>query len=362
MGSSMIVRSRCLETLLICAVSFVSRWGYADPSPVEISAARLAFESAVSLENAQQWAEATLKLREALAVKDTPGLRFHLAHCETEQGFLVEAALDYERASELIAKGAKAPDVQKLLAPASAALKPRVPHVTVELPSDVLAPVAKLDGRVFSPSELALGVPLNPGHHELVVSASGRTSFRRSFELHEGEQPEFHVELPAASALVAAPRATPSVQAPPMSGSSYAAPTGPDVKRSSIKLYLMLGESAVALAGLVVGIASVAEEAAANHRVGAAQVRIDQASQGDVAACSGSPSAAVSGACSDLNSAIDDHDRAALLSTVGFIAAGVGSVALVTTWVAFPDAQNESAGLTLQPAIGFGRVGVLGCF
>jgi len=358
----MIVRSRCLETLLICAATLVSRWADADPSPVEISAARLAFETAVSLENAQQWAAATLKLREALAVKDTPGLRFHLAHCETGQGLLVEAALDYDRASELIAKGAKAPDVQKLLAPASAALKPRVPRVTVELPSDVLAPVAKIDGKVFSPSELGLGVPLNPGHHELLVSASGRSSFHRSLELKEGDQPEFHVELPAVPAPVPTPAAPPSVQAPPMSGSSYAAPTGPDVKRSSTKLYLMLGESAVALAGLVVGVASVAEQAAANHRVSTAQARIDQASQGDVAACNGSPSAAVAGACSDLNSAIDDHDRAALLSTVGFIAAGVGSVALVTTWVAFPDAPSGSAGLTLQPAFGFGRVGVLGRF
>jgi len=362
MGSSMIVRSRCLETLLICGATFVSRWAYADPSPVEISAARLAFETAVSLENAQQWAEATRKLREALAVKDTPGLRFHLAHCEAGQGLLVEAALDYDRASELIAKGAKAPDVQKLLAPASAALKPRVPHVTVELPSDVLAPVAKIDGKVFSPSELALGVSLNPGHHELWVSASGRSTFRRSFELKEGEQPEFQAELPAVPAPVRTPVAPPSVQAPPMSGSSYAAPIGPDVKPSSTKLYLMLGESAVAVAGLVVGIASVAEQTAANHRVSTAQARIDQASQGDVAACNGSPSAAVSGACSDLTSAIDDHDRAALLSTVGFIAAGVGSVALVTTWVAFPDAAHGSAGLTLQPAFGFGRLGLLGRF
>ena len=199
----MIVRSRCLGTLLICAATFVSHWGYADPSAVEISSARQAFQSAVSLESAQQWAEATLKLREALAVKDTPGLRFHLAHCETEQGLLVEAALDYDRASELIAKGAKAPDVQKLLAPASAALKPRIPRVTVELPSDVLAPVATIDGKVFSLSELVLGVPLNPGRHELSVSAGGRIGFRRSLDLKEGEQPELHAELPRAPEHVA---------------------------------------------------------------------------------------------------------------------------------------------------------------
>jgi hypothetical protein len=358
----MIVRSRCLETLLICAASFVSRWGYADPSPVEISSARQAFESAVSLETAQHWADATLKLREALAIKDTPGLRYHLAHCETEQGLLVEAALDYDRASELIARGAKAPDVQKLLAPASAALKSRVPRVTVELPGDVLAPVATIDGKVFPPSELALGVPLNPGHHELLVSASGRRSFRRSLDLREGEQPEFQAELPPAPASVAAPSAPPSVQAPPMSGSSYAEPTGPDAKHSSTKLYLMLGESVLTVAGLAVGIAYKVAEASASDRVNAAQGRIDQASQGDVAACGGSPSAAVAGACSDLNGAIDDHDRAAIWSTVGFVSAGVGAAALVTTWIAYPNARVDAAGVTLQPVAGLGRIGLLGRF
>jgi hypothetical protein len=361
----MIVRSCCLETLLICAATFVSRWGYADPSPVEISAARHAFETAVSLESAQQWAAATLKLREALAVKDTPGLRFHLAHCETEQGLLVEAALDYDRASELIAKGAKAPDVQKLLEPASAALKPRVPRVTVELPSDVLAPVATIDGKVFSPSELALGVQVNPGRHELSVSASGRSSFRRSLDLKEGEQPELHAELPLAPASVAAPSALPSVQAPPMSSSSYAVPTGPDSKHSSTKLYLMLGESVLAVAGLAVGVGYKLAESSARDRVNTAQGRIDQATQGDVAACN-APDVTVAGACSDLHTAISDHDRAAALSTVGFVSAGVGAAALITTWIAYPNARVDASDVAqrplLQPVIGLGHVGLLGRF
>ncbi|HEY1533525.1 MAG TPA: hypothetical protein VGF76_05890 [Polyangiaceae bacterium] len=357
----MIVRSRCLETLLFCAATFVSRWADADPSPVEISSARQAFETAVSLESAQQWAEATLKLRQALAVKDTPGLRYHLAHCEAEQGLLVEAALDYDRASELIAKGAKAPDVQKLLSLASAALKARVPHLSVELPSDVLAPVATIDGKVFPPSELALGVPLNPGHHELSVSASGRSSFLRSLDLKEGEQPELHAELPRAPAPAFTPAAPPSVQAPPMSGSAYAEPSGTDAEHPSTKLYLMLGESVLTVAGLAVGIGYKLAEASASDRVNTAQGRIDQATQGDVAAC-GAPDQTVAGACSDLHTAIDDHDRAAVWSTVGFVSAGVGAAALVTTWFVYPNARVDAAGVTLQPVAGLGRIGLLGRF
>ena len=352
----MIVRSRCLETLLLCLVTFVSRWGHADPSPLEISAARRAFEAAVSLESAQHWTEATAKLREALAVKDTPGLRFHLAHCESEQGLLVEGELDYDRASELIEKGAKAPDVQKLLAPASAALKLRVPRVSVELPSDVLAPVATIDGKVFSPSELALGVPLNPGRHELQVSASGRARFQRNLSLAEGEQAQLRVELPPAAPAAPA-GATPSVQAPPMNGSTYAVPTGRDSPRSRTKLYLMVGESAFTVAGLALGVGYRLAESSASDRISAAQGRIDQ----NGGACP-STSSLVASACSDLRTAIDDHDRALVLSTVGFVSAGVGAAALITTWLVYPNARGESVALVLQPVAGLGRVGLVGRF
>ncbi|HEY3667592.1 MAG TPA: hypothetical protein VGL19_16415, partial [Polyangiaceae bacterium] len=355
------VRSRCLETLLVVAVALVSRWAHADPSPVEISAARHAFEAAVSLENAHQWRDATAKLREALAVKDTPGLRFHLAHCEAEQGLLVEAELDYDRASELLQKGAKAPDVEKLLAPASAALRPRVPRVLLALPSDLLAPVATIDGKVFSPSELELGVPLDPGRHELLVSASGRRTFQRSLVLKEGEQSQLRADLPPVAPAPAKVAPPPVVQAPPMSGKSYAAPTGPDSQPSLTKLYLMVGESAFTVAGLALGIGYQLAEASAGDRVTTAQGRIDQATQGDVAAC-GSPDSVVAGACSDLHTAIDDHDRAARVSMIGFVTAGVGAAALLTTWLAYPSSHAESTGVVVQPAVGFGRVGLLGRF
>jgi hypothetical protein len=92
-----------------------------------------------------------------------------------------------------------------------------------------------------------------------------------------------------------------------------------------------------------------------------AQGRIDQATQGDGNGCF-LPSANVVGACSDLHSAIDDHDRATRMSTVGFVAAGVGVAALLTTWLAYPSARTESAGVVLQPVAGFGRVGLLGRF
>jgi hypothetical protein len=353
----MIVRFRCLETLLVCAGVLVSRWAHADPSAAEISSARHAFERAVALEGAGQWADATLKLHEALAVKDTPGLRFHLAHCEVEQGQLLEAAADYDRAGELIRKGAKAPDVQKLLAQASAALEPRIPKLAVQLPNDVLSAVPTVDGQVFSPSELALGVPLNPGHHDLLVSAGGRRSFQRSLTLKEGDSVQLRAELPAEAPVT---RSAPAiVQAPPMGGSSYEAPREARTRLSSGKLYLMVGESVVTVVGLVVGLAYHSTASSAADRVSNDQGLIDRAGQGD---CRSPSSSEVTSACSDLRTSIDDHDDAALLSTIGFVAAGVGAAAFATTWLVYPSTHAVSSGLTVQPVAGLGRIGVIGRF
>jgi hypothetical protein len=353
----MIVRLRCLETLLVCACLLISSWAHADPSAAEISSARHAFEIAVALEGAGKWADASLKLREALAVKDTPGLRFHLAHCEVEQGKLLEAAADYDRAGELIRHGAKAPDVQKLLAQASVALEARIPRLAIELPSDVPSALPSVDGKVFPPSELALGVPLNPGHHDLLVSAAGRRSFQRSLTLKEGDSVRLRAELPAQAPVTTSAPAI--VQVPPMSGAPYEAPREVRRRPSSGKLYLMVGESVVTVVGLVVGLGYHSTASSAADRVSNDQGLIDRAGQGD---CRSPSSSEVTSACSDLRTAIDDHDHAALLSTVGFVAAGVGAAAFATTWLVYPSTQAVSAGVTIQPVAGLGRVGLIGRF
>ncbi|MEO7036105.1 MAG: hypothetical protein ABI548_19355 [Polyangiaceae bacterium] len=345
----------------MCTVVFAAHLAHADPSPGEISSARRAFETAVSFENERHWMEAALKLREALAVKDTPGLRFHLAHCEAEQGLLVEAALDYDRASELIQQGAKAPDVQKLLAPASAALRRRIPRVAVDVPTELLAPVAAVDGKIYPASEISLGVALNPGQHQLIVSASGRRSFERSFSMKEGQVLQLRAELPLATAASAPTSSLASKPAPPLTAASRLDAPRVARPRSSTKTCLLIAESVLTVAGLAVGIGYTAAGSSATDRVATARGRIDQASQGDAAACA-SPSGSLAGACADLRSAINDRDRAVVLSDVGFVTAGVGAAALLTTLLVYPRAPAQTAGVTVQPVAGFGRIGLLGRF
>jgi hypothetical protein len=356
------IRARSLGALLLFGAVLRAPAAHADPSPADIATARQAFESAVALEAEQKWVEATQKLRQALAIKDTPGLRFHLAHCEERQGQLVEAALDYDRASELLRQGAKAPDVQKLLAPASADLKRRIPRVTVEIPSDAANPVAQLDGKAFAPSELLLGQPLNPGSHQLKVSANGKSPFDREFSLNESDQISIRVELKNNQVAPALPSATPVPPSAPASASPPVDSVQPAAapRKPSAKVYLLLGESAVTVAGLALGVGYALAESSARNRVQAAQSQIDQTAKGDGGACN--TPGPLSGTCAELRTAIDDHDRDATVSTVGFVCAGVGAAALLTTWLAYPNPRADSARPAVQPIIAFGHIGVRGQF
>jgi tetratricopeptide (TPR) repeat protein len=89
-----------------------------EPTPSELSVARRLFDEGRAAEDAGHWREAADKFRKATAIKDTPGMRFHLAKCEEQQGAFVEALVEFDRARELIDSGMKAADVEKLLADA----------------------------------------------------------------------------------------------------------------------------------------------------------------------------------------------------------------------------------------------------
>jgi len=361
LGFLMMFRTRLLASLIACATFFAPGPAQAEPTAAEISAAKQAFESALAAESGQRWADAALKLREAIAVKETPGLRFHLAHCETELGHLVDASLEYDRALELLRQGAKAPDVQKLLGPARASLLERLPRLTVDIPADVQAARVTIDGRPYPPSELALGVPLDPGLHELRVQATGRRAFERALSLKEGDRILLSAALPLAAPAADGPgEAARTPEAPQPARSNDVTPP-PEGRPSSTKLYLLIGESVLTAAGLGVGIGYAIARGAASDRIAAAQARIDGAAPGNPMAC-GLPDSELVGACSDLNAAFDDHYRATIISQIGFVTAGVGAAALLTTWLVYPNPRGQGSGFRVQPVAGPGQIGVVGRF
>jgi len=123
----------------------------------------------------------------------------------------------------------------------------------------------------------------------------------------------------------------------------------------------MIGESVLTAAGLGMGIGYAVAQGSATERVDSAQARINAGSESNPAAC-GMPTGELAVACSDLTTALADHDRAGTLSQVGFVTAGVGAVALLTTWLLYPSSQAKTAAFRVTPIAGLGRLGVVGRF
>jgi len=319
----------------LVALLFVAAPAWAEPSTDEIARARRLFEDATELEAKGEWAEAKRQLVEALAIKETPGLYFHLAHCEVKLGELVLALEHYERARALIASGSTAPDVERLLGPAREELLERAPRLTLIVRGDNDGAKVEIDGETLAHESLRSPVLLDPGRHRVVVRAPGRREFAVEVTLEERQARTLEVSLPTS---IAEPASAPL----PVRAPAAERPTrGEGIGAREV---VLVGEATLAAAGLAVGIGFTFARASASDRVDRAQGEVDRASGGAAGACfdpSSSP------ACADLHAALDDYDRASVIQTVGFVGAAalVGAGAL--TWTLWPE-RDERASLSFR--------------
>lgn len=317
---------------LAIAVSGTTSLARAEPTATELAVARRLFEDAVRFEREQRWELAASKLNDAIAVKDTPGLRFHLAHCEDKLGHLVEAMIHYDHARELIASGVKAPDVEELLEPARKNLEQRLPTLLLVVPAELPNAQVELDGRVMARSVIGRPAPVNPGVHKIVVRAPEHADYTEEVSILEGEKRRISVELaPLPSHTSASPTSTDAAGAgrveSPVHGSS----------RVSARTVVLVGESAVTLAALGVGVGFLIAKSSAADRVRRAQGAVDSVLTGsDAAACRTPSSASVSEACSELADAASRYDTARHISTIGLVGASVGAAATLLTFVLWP--------------------------
>src|SRR6266542_2568611 len=153
----------------VCCCAIVSAANAAEPTKTEIAVARGFFDQAVAAEHEGRWREAAENLEKAIAIKETAGLRYHLGFAKENQGLLVEAMIEYERAAGLVRSGVSTEDVERFLAPKLAEVRKRVPRLTVQIPPDVKDAELRIDGVPVKRELLGTPLPLNPGTHALVV-------------------------------------------------------------------------------------------------------------------------------------------------------------------------------------------------
>ncbi|HEV8550614.1 MAG TPA: hypothetical protein VGQ57_16325 [Polyangiaceae bacterium] len=315
----------------------------AEAPSADIARARELFADATALEAAGDYGAARVKLEGALAIKETPGLRYHLAHCEEQSGALTEAGANYERAAELIRAGATAPDVEPLLPAASARIDAHVARLEIVVPPGIVA-TAELDGKVLPPAAPGGVVKVDPCAHRLRVFSPGHADFTADMAFSSGERRTVKVFFDTSGPAPA--------EAPMAATASRAAPEG-NAWHFGGREVVILGEAALTLTGLGLGIGYTIARGNAAERVEQAQAVVDAGSGGGNAGCDATPSPP---ACADLSHALDDHRRTTTIATASFVGAGVAAGALALTWALWPASHGPLTVAIHPQATGVGML------
>jgi hypothetical protein len=297
------------------------------------------FDEGRAAAEAARWAEAAGKFRRAVAIKDTPGLRYHLARCEEEQGAFVEALIEYDRARELIDAGTRAADVEQLLPAARERVRAKVALLTLRLPDGLQNVSVQIDGKAVSPSVLGVPMPINPGKHRVQAVAVGRTTYSNEISLGLGEVRELPLELPfATTAPAAGPEGSRVAPTPKSTSADAGVPA---------KTLTLVGEASLTALGLGVGVLfTVAKSSAVDRREAANRKVLAQVGGQDP---DGTACSIPRTGCAELTQAARDEEQASNLALAGFITAGASAAAFGLTWWLWPDAEPTTT-VVVAPA------------
>ncbi|MFN0246604.1 MAG: PEGA domain-containing protein [Kofleriaceae bacterium] len=162
------------------------------PSEDNVARADALFKEAQALQSTDLNA-ACIQFAESYALNPHAlGTLLNVALCDEKLGRLASALekfkLARDVAAEMLANGNK--DVaahQKAAMTHITALAPRIPHVTVELvPPEVPGTTIVIDGTAYTKAKLAK-LAVDPGTHDVVVTAPGYQPQETTFAIAEGE-------------------------------------------------------------------------------------------------------------------------------------------------------------------------------
>jgi hypothetical protein len=197
------------------------------------AAAEALFDQARELARAGRYNEACPKFLESNRLDPGIGTQFHLADCYEQSGRLATAwAMFLDVAS--LARSSNQPDREKAASKRAAALKPRLPRLLINVPD-----ASQLPGLEIRRDDVLMGtalwgtpVPVDPGVHEITMSAPGHRTLKQTVKLEQGKS--VNLDLPALVAenspvaaqapIVAAPAEAPAAFAPPAAVSQTNAP------------------------------------------------------------------------------------------------------------------------------------------
>jgi hypothetical protein len=250
------IGSSVRRRLLACAVFASSPFAFAsparadEPKPAAAQPANTAedlFQQAKVLLANREFARACPMLLESYRLDPAGGTLQNLAICNEELGRWATA---YARFQELRALSKVAdpprPDRVKLADEHIAKLTPKLSRVVVVMPAETASTaVVTLDKVTYLQPSWSTGILVDPGDHELEVSAPGKKPFHASVSIPSKSAARQEVNVPALEDAPVA--ASPTASAPNAVAPSTPAPTSSPFRTTGIVI------GAVGLGVLVVG-------------------------------------------------------------------------------------------------------------
>lgn len=307
-------RHSSLLVFLLCAfaTALPARAAHAQNS-ADLAQADAAFNEALKLMDAGNFAEACPKLEQSQRLAPASGTLLNLGDCYEQLGRLPNAFLNFNKAAAL-SHAANKPERERVARQRADALRGRIALLTVIAPNIPGLAIA-VDGVPIPSSEWAAPYPIEPGTHALDASAPGREPFR--------------VTLSSA-----APNATLTVEIPELRVLPANALRGPEPEPLPTSSAFD-GQGIAALVSAGIGVTGV---------VAGTVFGLESMSKHDESDryCSGDTCRDVRGV-----TAMEDARAAGDRATLSFIVGGVGLGAGAVLWFARPFGPRERTTLSV---------------
>lgn len=309
-------------------------------SSADKATAEALFETAVSLMEAGSYAEACPKLEASQRLDSGLGTLLFLGECYEKLGRTASAWATF-REGESIAQGRGDGERAAIAKERWAALEGRLSKLEIEVSAEgrIAGLEIKQDGALVPEESWGLALPVDPGEHLIEASAPGRRPWSKRITVAEGSSVALLIpgleSAPEEEAPAAPAAATRTVEAPVADG-------GADEGSTQRTAGIVAG--GIGAAGVIVGSVFGLRAISRNSR------SLDECAPDDPTRCTP--------AGKELR---DQAFRAATVSTVGFIAGGVGLATGIALYLTAPSSEAASTAireLRLGTTVGAGTTGL----
>jgi hypothetical protein len=275
------------------------------------------FRDGRSLLEAGKVDEACEKFAASQRVSPAIGTLLNLAICREQQGRSATAwGLFADAEAQALRSGD--PGRARIAHEHGASLAGQLRKIVIDLPAAPPGVVVKLDGIALPPSVLGTEIPVDPGKHDLAVTAPGKKAWERP-DVDVGSGPALRVRVELEDAPPTA--STPSSSPPPRES-----PLGSFSQRWPAWIAFGVGAAGLVTGGIAGGLAFAK---ASDAKSGCQGSVCQQSAKGPA----------------------DSAKSLATLSDVGFAIGAAGALAGVAVWIWTPTGHPASAvGVAVGPA------------